>query len=65
MSPQAVGGGAITPTTRLGSGGEADVFAIAEDTSLAFKRYFEVKRLETQRTKLETMIANPPSDPTQ
>jgi hypothetical protein len=54
----------VTPSHKLGSGGEGEVFAIREDPGLAFKRYYTPYRHGIHRKKLEVMIASPPPDPT-
>lgn len=50
----------ITCTRRLGAGGEAEVFEVAERPKLAFKRY-RVPSAE-RAAKLRVMLASPPDD---
>lgn len=48
----------IAPSQRLGAGGEAEVFEVAGQRSLAYKRY---RTPSPERTaKLAVMVANPP-----
>jgi serine/threonine protein kinase len=47
---------------KLGSGGEADVFAIANDSSLVAKVYHNASA--ERIAKLRIMVGNPPDDPT-
>lgn len=51
----------IDPTTTLGHGGEARVYAVPQDESLVAKVYH--KPTEAHADKLLTMLANPPDNP--
>jgi serine/threonine protein kinase len=49
----------ITPGTRIGGGGEADVFEVQEDPKLALKRYRNTTR--ERHDKVTVMVSNPPA----
>src|ERR1051325_2210836 len=48
--------------SRLGRGGEAEVFSVATDATLVAKIYHSPSA--ERAAKLQVMLANPPSDPT-
>ena len=50
--------------TKLGSGGEGTVYAIADTPDLCVKIFHEKKRTPELEKKIDAMIAAPPKDPT-
>ena len=52
----------LEAATELGIGGEAKVYAIAEDATLVAKVYHKMKA--EYASKLAAMLANPPNNPT-
>jgi DNA-binding helix-hairpin-helix protein with protein kinase domain len=55
-------GGPVHLGSKLGGGGEAEVFSLAQDVSLVAKIYH--KPAAERFAKLRAMLANPPEDPT-
>jgi len=62
MSYTTESGAPVTLNARLGSGGEADVYAVGGQANLVAKVYKNPSDLRT--AKLKVMVANPPVDPT-
>jgi hypothetical protein len=63
VSRRVVTGGPVTAGVRLGAGGQAEVFAVAEDPTLAFKRYYPRHANAEAHQKLLVMTAHVPADP--
>jgi len=59
------GGRAIALGARLGGGGEADVFEVAQDPALVAKVYAKGKADAVRAAKVAAMAANRPQDPTE
>lgn len=54
----------MTAGTRLGTGGQAEIWTVAEDSTLAYKRYKRHHATPEIHQKLIVMTSNVPADPT-